>query len=203
MDTKIMNHCRLLTVTFRSSRLLFPLAACFLCVSSAASAAGAATGPAVGSFAPDFKVHNAVTGENTLLSSQRGKVVILTFWASWCTPCRRELPILEKAQHVVGKDNLIVFAVSYRDTAAAAAAIKKLASTWQINVIEDHNGWIASRYSISAIPHLFMIGRDGKVVANHLGYGDRTINELVADINHALAEPKPVNQDVPPAASIE
>jgi hypothetical protein len=46
---------------------------------------------------------------------------------------------------------------------------------------------------VSAIPHLFMIGRDGKVVANHLGYGDRTLDELVADINHALAAPRPQN----------
>ncbi len=45
--------------------------------------------------------------------------------------------------------------------------------------------------AVSAIPHLFMIGRDGKVVANHLGYGDRTLGELVADINHALAAPLP------------
>jgi hypothetical protein len=45
------------------------------------------SGPAVGAIAPDFKVRNVVTGEDVSLSSQRGKVVILTFWASWC---RRE-----------------------------------------------------------------------------------------------------------------
>jgi hypothetical protein len=51
----------------------------------------------------------------------------------------------------------------------------------------DRNDHVASLYSISKIPHLFMIGRDGKVVANHLGYGDRTLDEFVADINRALA----------------
>jgi len=49
------------------------------------------TGPSVGSIAPDFIVHNLVTGEDTTLSSQRGKVVILTFWASWCPPCKRDI----------------------------------------------------------------------------------------------------------------
>jgi thiol-disulfide isomerase/thioredoxin len=147
----------------------------------------AATGPAVGTVAPDFKVHNLVTGEEVTLNSQRGKVVILTFWASWCTPCKRELPILEGAQRAVGKDKLVVFAVSYRDREAALAAIKKPASSWQINVMTDRNAHLANLYSVSTIPHLFMIGRDGKVVANHIGYGDRTLDELLADINRALA----------------
>jgi thiol-disulfide isomerase/thioredoxin len=141
--------------------------------------------------APDFKVHNLVTGEDITLSSQHGKIVILTFWASWCAPCKRELPILENAQRAVGKNKLVVFAVSHRDKPEALAAIKRPAANWQINVMTDRNDRVASLYSVSAIPHLFMIGRDGKVLANHLGYGDRTINELIADINRALAAPLP------------
>src|SRR5882724_1472705 len=125
------------------------------------------SGPAVGTIAPDFKVHNLVTGEDVTLSSQHGKVVILTFWASWCPPCKRELPILENAQRALGKDRLVVFAVSHRDTEAALAAIKKLAANWQINVMKDRNERVASLYSVSKIPRLFMIGRDGRVVANH------------------------------------
>jgi thiol-disulfide isomerase/thioredoxin len=128
-----------------------------------------------------------LTGETVLLSSQRGKVVIVTFWASWCAPCRRELPILERAQKVVGKDKLTVFAVSYKENPAAANGIRKLASESQIKMIND-NGWIASHYAISSIPHLFIIGRDGTVLANHVGYGDRTLQVLVDAINHALLE---------------
>jgi len=166
---------------------------CFLGILFCSYASGATevpSGPAVGTVAPDFKVHNLVTGEDVTLSSQRGKVVILTFWASWCAPCKREIPILEGAQRAVGKDKLVVFAVSYRDTEAALAAIKKPASNWQINVMTDPNTRVASLYSVSKIPHLFMIGREGKVVANHLGYGDRTLDELLADINRALAAPQ-------------
>jgi thiol-disulfide isomerase/thioredoxin len=153
------------------------------------------SGPAIGTIAPDFKVRNLVTGEDVTLSSQHGKVVIVTFWASWCGPCKRELPILEKAQRVVGKDNLVVFAVNHGDAPEALAAIKKPAANWQINIMKDRNEHVASLYSVKSIPHLFMIGRDGKIVANHLGYGDSTLEELVADINRALAAPQSLEHE--------
>jgi thiol-disulfide isomerase/thioredoxin len=162
------------------------------------AASASQTGPAIGSVAPDFKARNLVTGEALPLSSQRGKIVILTFWASWCGPCRRELPILEKAQMAVGKDRLTVFAVSFKESPDREREIKKLASTWHISVIEDNNGWIAGHYGITSIPHLFLIDRDGKVVANHLGYGDRSLEELVDDINHALMGSTLTEQDAPP-----
>jgi len=180
-------------------QLLFSVVASLSCLSYAVAAPS--TGPAIGSMAPDFKAHNLVTGETVLLSSQRGKLVILTFWASWCGPCKRELPILENAQERVGKDKLTVFAVSFQENPAAAKMLKKLAVAWQINLIEDRNGWIASHYGISSIPHLFFIDRDGKIFSNHLGYGDRTIADLVSDINHALAESPPVEPEVPPPAA--
>jgi thiol-disulfide isomerase/thioredoxin len=172
-----------------------------LCLSNTPSMAAGMTGPAVGSVAPDFKAHNLLTGETAPLSVQRGKVVILTFWASWCGPCRRELPNLEKAQRIIGKDRLTVLAVSFKEKPEASREIKKLASQWQINMIHDYNGSIAGRYAISAIPHLFIISRDGKVLANHIGYGDRSLDELVADINHAFAEPPAESDVAPPSAA--
>ncbi len=139
-------------------RFFLSLLTILACLSTATSAAKEFAGPAVGSMAPDFKAHNLLTGENTTLRSQGGKVVILTFWASWCAPCRRELPNLERAQRFLGKDKLTVFAVSFKENSGAVRAIKKLASEWQISMIDDYNGSIASRYAISAIPHLFIVG---------------------------------------------
>jgi thiol-disulfide isomerase/thioredoxin len=169
------------------------LVACLCCLFNAASEAATSSGPIVGTLAPDFKAHNLLTGETIPLSSQRGKIVILTFWASWCGPCRRELPTLEKAQRLIGKDRLTIFAVSFKENPDAAKGVRKLASELQINMIDDRNGYIAGRYGISAIPHLFIIDRDGNVLANHIGYGDRSLDELVDDINHALSGTPPVD----------
>jgi thiol-disulfide isomerase/thioredoxin len=166
-----------------------------------AGAAGAATpeSPPVGSLAPDFKAHNLLTGERTLLSSQQGKVVIVTFWATWCGPCRRELPILEKVQRLLGKDKLTVFAVSFHEKPEATFKLERAVKDWQINLIEDPHSEIADHYAISSIPHLFLIGRDGKILASHVGYGERSIDDLVADINGALAEPQDGAQTPIPA----
>lgn len=178
---------------------VLPLLACLTCYSCTAIVASQ-TGPAVGSVAPEFNARNLLTGEIVPLSSQRGKVVILTFWSPRCAPCRRELPILERAQQLVGKGRLTVFAVTYRASPDTERRLKKLASTWNINLIQDDSGWIGYQYAISSIPHLFLIDRQGKVVANHVGYGDRSVEELVADINRALAGSTPAEPDTPPPA---
>jgi peroxiredoxin len=143
---------------------------------------------AVGSIAPDFTSKNLVTGDTVRLSSAHGKLVFLTFWASWCPPCRQELPILENVQKKLGKDKVMVYAVSFREPVNSQLEVKRLArsTAWQITLLADPNGRIAGQYGISAIPHLFIIGRDGKILAVHTGYGDGSIDELVEDINAAL-----------------
>jgi hypothetical protein len=65
-------------------------------------------------------------------------------------------------------------------------------------LVEDRNGSIAGRYRISAVPHLFIIGRDGQILAEHLGYGDSSLDELVSDINSALGQPSARPEVAPP-----
>jgi len=76
---------------------------CLYALASPAAVDEPRCGPPVGAIAPDFKVKNAVTGEEVPLSSQKGKVVVMTFWAAWCPSCRQELPVLERVREIVGK----------------------------------------------------------------------------------------------------
>jgi thiol-disulfide isomerase/thioredoxin len=174
------------------------LAAFLVCHGSIPDVSAATSGPQVGSTAPEFVTKNLVTGETVDLNAQRGKLVILTFWATWCAPCRRELPILERAQEYLGKDRLLVLAVNFRDSDDAQRSLRRFAKSWRISVLRDAGGRIASSYNIKAIPHLFMIDGDGKVVANHTGYGDKSLVELVADINDALGAKAPAGEPSEP-----
>lgn len=150
-------------------------------------------GPAVGSVAPDFTAYSFVTGDRTRLSEQRGKVVILTFWATWCAPCREELPNLEGIQEQVGTDKLVVLAMSFKDSDETMRYLKKNAkqSGWKLTMLMDPNGDIADKYGIHSIPHMLLIGRDGNIAAIHSGFGDGSLNSLVPEINALLAG-KPV-----------
>jgi thiol-disulfide isomerase/thioredoxin len=162
---------------------------------AAAAASNGDAGPPVGSLAPDFSARDLVNGEKVHLGDDRGKVVILTFWATWCKPCREELPVLENAESLLGRDRLLVYAVPFDEPPEAMGLLKKAAANWKISLISDGWGSIARHYAIRAIPHLFLIGRDGRIVANHLGYGPGGLQELVDDINAAF-------RDTPTAAPV-
>lgn len=168
---------------------LFWVTAFSLC--AFAARAGTATEPKVGDVPPNFSAKNAVTGAPIELQSYKGQVVILTFWATWCAPCRQELPILESLQRKVPPETLRVLAVSYHENSNSFRAIKKDAADWKLSLIEDRTGKIARDYAIDAIPHMFIIGRDGKVAAVRVGYGEASVEELVKDVNAVLKAPSP------------
>ncbi|MBS0578638.1 MAG: TlpA family protein disulfide reductase [Proteobacteria bacterium] len=156
-------------------------------------AAAQAKGPAVGSPAPDFTAYSFLDGSKTRLSDQHGKIVILTFWATWCAPCRQELPNLESIQEHVGNDRLVVLAVSYRDTDETQRYLRRKAKEagWNIAMLADPNSSIAARYGVSAIPHMVVIDRTGTIVAVHEGFGEGAVDELLPQLN-ALLSNKPL-----------
>lgn len=160
--------------------------------------------PAVGAIAPDFRSRNAVTHEPVRLSEQTGKVVVLTFWAAWCAPCRAEMPVLENLQSQVTKDRLVVYAVPFQAPERAYPALANIFRTLKVSLIEDRYGYISGHYRIDSLPHLFLIGRDGKIAAEHKGYSTWGVEKLVAEVNDALRAPaaatEPAAADSPPRA---
>jgi peroxiredoxin len=177
----------------RNHTVVLSCAGVLLALAATVAWADTSRSPPVGAAAPDFTAYNYVTGEKTRLGDQHGKVVILTFWATWCSPCREELPNLEGIQEHVGKDQLVVLAVNFRDSDDTITYLKKSAkkAAWKISMLLDRNGSIADKYGIESIPHLFLIGRDGNIAAAHSGFGDGSIDVMLPEINAALAG-KPV-----------
>jgi len=122
-------------------------------------------------------------GRSVKLSDYRGKIVVISFWASWCPPCRKEMALLAGLQKAATRDKLVIFAVNWRQDADTFWKIKKALSGVDLTLISDSNGYIGEEYDVDAIPHMVIVGRDGRIAAIHVGYSEGEIPALVKEIN--------------------
>ncbi len=140
---------------------------------------------AVGAIPPDA-LGETLRGEKVLASQHQGKVLVVTFWAAWCAPCRRELPLLEGVQRVAGSAQLKVVAINVEKRAEFRKAANALADL-QLTVTHDVTGSISAAYGASAIPKMVIIGRDGRVLKMFRGYSEEQVDAVIAEVNAALA----------------
>ena len=117
-----------------------------------------------------------------------GKVLVVTFWASWCAPCQRELPMLEAIQRAAGKEKMQVVAINIEDRDTYRRLARRLTS-FSLAVNHDSGKKSSDAYGVHGIPHMVLIGRDGKVIAVHRGYSEAALDGILAEINRALAGP--------------
>jgi peroxiredoxin len=122
--------------------------------------------PQAGDMAPDFKVPT-LDNKTISLKDYRGKVVLLDFWATWCGPCRGEVPNLKSAYEKFGKNpKFVIISLSLDDDIAAPKDyVKKNGMDWTQGFLGD---WgqdkVTKAYGVNSIPATFLIGPDGKVI---------------------------------------
>jgi len=139
----------------------------------------------VGQLAPDFTATDLDGTEFTLSSMLGIKPVVLDFWATWCPPCRRELPFIKEFDATYG-DQVLVYCITSEAPEDLDTITKFLSDNdYHMKVIHDSDRTIGNSYYANAIPYLVVIGVDGKVLATHLGYSEETdvVGELVSDLN--------------------
>jgi thiol-disulfide isomerase/thioredoxin len=154
-----------------------------------AAAAGATAAPAPGEVAPDL-VGKTLDGELVNVSKYSGKVVVVSFWATWCPYCLKELPILEGIQKIGGSEQVQVIAVNTESRDVFRRVAREL-KTMKMKLVYDPDKKGADAYGVKGIPHLVIIGRDGRVMNVFRGYGESSLDGIVTSINQALATPAP------------
>ena len=148
--------------------------------------ASEAAGELPGSAAPDF-VLKSVTGENLRLSEYRGRVVMLSFWASWCGECRSQLAALAQMYDSYSSAGFEVLAVSL-DTSPKRIADTARAANAAYPVLHDAGGEIGRMYDVSSVPLVVLIDRDGVVRDVFTGYRRGGEEEYLARARELLNE---------------
>lgn len=136
--------------------------------------------------APDFTLQSN-SGENVRLAEQRGQVVMLNFWASWCGPCRQEMPLLETIFNRYNAAGFQFFAVNVEENNADA---KKLLEELKVSfpVLYDPQSKASSLYGVDAMPTTVVIDKKGKIRYVNRGYKPGDENKYRDQIRELLKE---------------
>lgn len=158
---------------------------CFTALALMAIASPSLAGPTlkIGSPAPEATL-SMLTGEPIKLSSLRGQVVVLNYWATWCVPCRVELPLLDRYYRIQAKNGLRVFAVTTEDS-LPSKMLKPLFGALAITPVHKIRG----PYDYSAVPTNIVIDRAGIVrYAKAGGFDLQLMNEILVPLLNEPAQ---------------
>jgi cytochrome c biogenesis protein CcmG/thiol:disulfide interchange protein DsbE len=149
--------------------------------------AGQIPAPQVGFVAPSF-TYTELNGQKGNLSDYQGKILIINFWASWCPPCRAEMPALQQVYTSYQDKGLVVLAINASNQDTHGAMQTFLGSfEHSFSIPLDTNGAVSRLYRVSSLPTTFLIGRDGRVRDLVIG-GPLTIAGLSNRVEALLQE---------------
>ena len=122
---------------------------------------GAIPAPQEGFQAPDFEL-NTLNGEQVLLSDLRGKAILLNFWATWCPPCRSEMPAMQHVYMDYEQDGFVILAVNnLRQDRRENVESFILEENLTFPVLLDNSGSVSTRYQVNSMPTSFFIDPEG------------------------------------------
>ena len=136
--------------------------------------------------APDFALKSD-SGRNLRLREMRGQVVMINFWATWCGPCREEMPKLQQLYDKYRNTGFILLGINIDDNSANAVRMaRKLGVTFP--VLFDQGKVVSKLYQVDAMPSTVLIDRDGKTRYRHRGYKSSYEDTYQTEIRELLKE---------------
>ncbi len=137
--------------------------------------------PTQGEAAPDFTLET-LDGETVSLSDYRGRPVVLNFWATWCVPCREEMPLLQETYEAHQAEGLVILGVNVREN---PEAVRRFLGEVGVDfpVVLDPDVAVVNRYLVTSLPMTFFIDREGQLRTLVVGGMNKTIlDERLATI---------------------
>lgn len=177
METQLRNQSRLRRVLLSAAALLaLPVLAL----------ASVQTAVQVGTPAPDFALKSAA-GPNLRLSEHRGQVVMINFWATWCGPCRQEMPKLEEIFSRYERAGFTLLGVNIDEDSARAL---RLAADLGVSfpLLLDNEQSVSRLYDVQAMPMTVLVDRGGKVRSVHFGYRPGMEQRYLDEVRALLRE---------------
>jgi peroxiredoxin len=155
-------------------------------IAAAALALPALAADPTGAPAPQFTL-GAKSGQNVSLAQYKGQVVMLNFWASWCGPCRQEMPLLESIYKKYNRLGFTMIGVNVEpDSNAANEWLKQTPVSFPI--LYDKESRVSKMYDVAGMPSTVIIDRAGKVRMLHRGYKPGDENEYLDSIRMLVRE---------------
>jgi peroxiredoxin len=148
----------------------------------------AATHTKVGAQMPSFTVSDT-SGREFALSAQRGKVVLINFWATWCEPCQFEIPRIESElwNKYKNNPNFAMIAIAREETAATIVPFRK-AKGFTYPIAPDPSRSTYKLFADSGIPRTYVVSPTGKILFQTVGYCSDDFGRIKREIDQALAE---------------
>jgi len=140
----------------------------------------------VGEAAPDFAL-TSIDGKNVRLKELRGQVVLVNFWASWCGPCRQEMPLLEDMYKKYNKLGFVILGVNVEeDSSKAKSMLRDVPVTFP--VLLDPQNSVSKQYNVKAMPTTAIVDRNGKIRYIHEGYQPGYEKNYIKQIKELVRE---------------
>lgn len=121
--------------------------------------------------APDFVLPD-INGQIVRLSQLKGKVVLLNVWATWCPPCRKEMPTMETLYKKMQSTDFVMLAASEDVDGKSTVLPYRKEGGFTFPILLDANGEVGKKYEVTGYPETFIIDRQGNIVYHHIGYND-------------------------------